>query len=964
MLCVSYITVFSQILINNAFANLMYMQNGGDREVQASCIVEEFDRHKALGWVYPLEQFHLDNFEESKIKYLPSIQNDYNCKFSPGENCSELWRLENWDFKDSRSLLEDIRWEDLPTIILTNKGDKMDERTYTILADQRNGLSIRSTGPVMVLLCSKETTQNRFCYQFNISKKEINVFKFYTWKDNITDSKDTSIKYRTFRSILLESTWRHFEIGFESSGKILLLDKNINRVIVEHADDLLKSYTELNLIIRSNQTSAWKISENRFLLTKTTQVSPMGPRVEIPFRDLCISLFVASCRHCEMIFYYMDVTNRTILSYDRTTVSFPHIDIITKDRSINLSWNKGDSDSLTTYMLTYQGIDDGSSNRTCSKRRRSAGFLTSRYSEFIITDLIPKTKYNITISTLLYEIDQQFLIETLDSDSPLIKNIEIYAMDSHTVYFRYDLNPTGIPTGIKIKIHTGNSSADCRSVVTKIQKCSFWEKYCIRVDNLEKYKEYTFSLSVKAEHSDSFEDEVYKSAYTSEKVPASPENVSHKIMQCETNEDYSKLKVTWDYPYFPNGTISKFNISLQNLDVISDEPVYIMSNVSVDALLPSYSVEVSNITYGAKYKLFLKSVNTIYKSNLFTMEIQTENIKKYIHKKPRLLHNNESIGFHLPMLGWKIDSYQFTVVIQNVYSSTSRRDDKMLKEIGVNKLCNNNDIMWKSTYENVDSQTIFMVEKELNEIEYKSRPKIQYCITYLIKSKYCGKMYLLKGVNHTVQVGCIVEESKRDKALGWIYPLESFDFQGPVEYNTTYLPNIQSVYNCKFSPKEKCVQSWRLNSSWYNDNSSSLLEDSRWDDLRTIILRNTTENITFSKSQKQAFSVRSSGVVTISLCPAMHTMGACHQFKIKKKEIQFYRNSTLENNKQFSRDILAKDEWRHFEIDLSQPGNISLLDKSINGSVLLSENFPNNISEMNLILESDQESAWKISESE
>ncbi|XP_076260047.1 uncharacterized protein LOC143196266 isoform X5 [Rhynchophorus ferrugineus] len=222
--------------------------------------------------------------------------------------------------------------------------------------------------------------------------------------------------------------------------------------------------------------------------------------------------------------------------------------------------------------------------------------------------------------------------------------------------------------------------------------------------------------------------------------------------------------------------------------------------------------------------------------------------------------------------------------------------------------------------------------------------------------------YLLKGVNHTVQVGCIVEESKRDKALGWIYPLESFDFQGPVEYNTTYLPNIQSVYNCKFSPKEKCVHSWSLNSSWYSDNSSSLLEDSRWDDLRTIILRNTTENITFSKSQKQAFSVRSSGVVTISLCPAMHTMGACHQFKIKKKEIQFYRNSTLENNKQFSRDILAKDEWRHFEIDLSQPGNISLLDKSINGSALLSKNFPNNISEMNLILESDQESAWKISE--
>ncbi|XP_076260046.1 uncharacterized protein LOC143196266 isoform X4 [Rhynchophorus ferrugineus] len=770
MLCVSYITVFSQILINNAFANLMYMQNGGDREVQASCIVEEFDRHKALGWVYPLEQFHLDNFEESKIKYLPSIQNDYNCKFSPGENCSELWRLENWNFEDNRSLLEDIRWEDLPTIILTNKGDKMDERTYTILADQRNGLSIRSTGPVMVLLCSKETTQNRFCYQFNISKKEINVFKFYTWKDNITDSKDTSIKYRTFRSILLESTWRHFEIGFESSGKILLLDKNINRVIVEHADDLLKSYTELNLIIRSNQTSAWKISENRFLLTKTTQVSPMGPRVEIPFRDLCISLFVASCRHCEMIFYYMDVTNRTILSYDRTTQeswteimltqkdvssslslfvetkfvnhtyvtdgwwaiddvrvchnnevkfghlkltpignrngkidndlyckfmgtetsrltkidvdeakSFPHIDIITKDRSINLSWNKGDSDSLTTYMLTYQGIDDGSSNRTCSKRRRSAGFLTSRYSEFIITDLIPKTKYNITISTLLYETDQQFLIETLDS------------------------------------------------------------------------------------------------------VPASPENVSHKIMQCETNEDYSKLKITWDYPYFPNGTISKFNISLQNLDVISDEPVYIMSNVSVDALFPSYSVEVSNITYGAKYKLFLQSVNTIYKSNLFTMEIQTENIKKYIHKKPRLLHNNESMGFHLPMLGWKIDSYQFTVVIQNFYSSTSRRDDKMLKEIGINKLCNNSDIMWTSTYENVDSQAIFMVEKELNEIEYKSRPNIQYCITYLIKSKYCGKMYdavyyenVLKSVPNMSLVTEPVNKSKCKSVVFSLYFINIF----------------------------------------------------------------------------------------------------------------------------------------------------------------------------------------------
>lgn len=62
-----------------------------------------------------------------------------------------------------------------------------------------------------------------------------------------------------------------------------------------------------------------------------------------------------------------------------------------------------------------QGTDDCNSDISNSIRLRSAGFLSSRHSEFTITNLIPKTRYNITISTVLHRIDKFLVIETFES---------------------------------------------------------------------------------------------------------------------------------------------------------------------------------------------------------------------------------------------------------------------------------------------------------------------------------------------------------------------------------------------------------------------------------------------------------------------------------------------------------------------------------------------------------------------
>ncbi|KAF7280030.1 hypothetical protein GWI33_006462 [Rhynchophorus ferrugineus] len=516
VVCLHVLTLFV-----SGSTNLMYILKREKHQVQPSCIAEELERYKAVGWVYPLNNSHTEELAKPKTKYLPNIQNDYNCKFSPSDKCNIRWALRNWQIDDSSSktkeFLGDSRWEDLPTIFLSKKVKDFEKR-FSVEVAHKNGFSVRSSGPVEVFLCSGWNPRNYPCYYFHISKFEIYFSKIHSLDNNTnyTTSPNYIKNYKSFSKIICEDEWRNFEVSVNKDGKVVLVDNNLNRVVIEHNDDT-DPITPMYLLMRSENLSAWKVSENQFMFTKTAQTSRMGPQLNTPFKDLCVSLFVGTCSNCEMTFFYMNGINRNILkhigptngtwietklkqenmplskfnlfvetkfinsneategwwAYDDVRIchenevkvtylyltpeiednqgavdniscqlinkpswrpikleydeikGFPVIKVEQNDTSIKLSWNQEDPDGLVTYFLLYQGTDDCNPDISNSIRLRSAGFLSSRHSEFTITNLVPKTKYNITISTVLHRIDKSLVIETLESEEPFSEELPI-----------------------------------------------------------------------------------------------------------------------------------------------------------------------------------------------------------------------------------------------------------------------------------------------------------------------------------------------------------------------------------------------------------------------------------------------------------------------------------------------------------------------------------------------------------
>ncbi|XP_076260040.1 uncharacterized protein LOC143196263 isoform X2 [Rhynchophorus ferrugineus] len=833
VVCLHVLTLFV-----SGSTNLMYILKREKHQVQPSCIAEELERYKAVGWVYPLNNSHTEELAKPKTKYLPNIQNDYNCKFSPSDKCNIRWALRNWQIDDSSSktkeFLGDSRWEDLPTIFLSKKVKDFEKR-FSVEVAHKNGFSVRSSGPVEVFLCSGWNPRNYPCYYFHINKFEIYFSKIHSLDNNTnyTTSPNYIKNYKSFSKIISEDEWRNFEVSVDKDGKVVLVDNNLNRVVIEHNDDT-DPITPMYLLMRSENLSAWKVSENQFMFTKTAQISRMGPQLNTPFKDLCVSLFVGTCSNCEMTFFYMNGINRNILkhigptngtwietklkqenmplskfnlfvetkfinsneategwwAYDDVRIchenevkvtylyltpeiednqgavdniscqlinkpswrpikleydeikGFPVIKVEQNDTSIKLSWNQEDPDGLVTYFLLYQGTDDCNPDISNSIRLRSAGFLSSRHSEFTITNLVPKTKYNITISTVLHRIDKSLVIETLESVAAAIENAEIYAMGSNTAYLRYELprNVTGIPSDIQISRCKLQAFSKCRSDVSKIQRCPLWEgKFCARIDKLIYNATYKFSLSLKNSNSEVFGTEVNVTNSTLERVPAPPENVTYKT-NCSIDTDSCNLTFRWRYPYFSNGTIDAFYIILENAEVASnEEPIIDIYKVSNETLPSTYTYQIQNITYDTKYKLLLQSANTKHRSNFTIVEFQTEDIIKYLIQKPKLLVNNEtSLVFKLPTLNRKLNNYKVTVVIQDFNKSIPIRSDISDKNV-VKRLCHPFGATWLSqVVEVVDNKTTNLTIKTSDE-KHTLNPNTQYCITFAIRNQYNGK---------------------------------------------------------------------------------------------------------------------------------------------------------------------------------------------------------------------------------
>jgi hypothetical protein len=166
--------------------NLTYIVKTEDGELQPSCIAEENERYAGIGWVYPLAAA-----PRIATKFVPTIRNDYNCKFDGRDKCAKSWALKNWqiDANSTRTLdlLFDSRWEDLPAVMTANGTKEFADRVE-VPSVFRAGLSLRAAESAELLVCDGWNPYNYPCYHLNMSRTEIFLRKYTTLRKNISSS--------------------------------------------------------------------------------------------------------------------------------------------------------------------------------------------------------------------------------------------------------------------------------------------------------------------------------------------------------------------------------------------------------------------------------------------------------------------------------------------------------------------------------------------------------------------------------------------------------------------------------------------------------------------------------------------------------------------------------------------------------------------------------------------------------
>ncbi|CAH1965540.1 unnamed protein product [Acanthoscelides obtectus] len=301
--------------------NLTYIVKKDNDAFYPSCIAEELERYRAIGWIYPIPTNEND-VPNVTTKFIPTLENEYNCKFSQHTLCTTRWALKDWRVDDSsqrtRTFLFDRRWEDLPVkIISNNKSNEFKERT-DIENIPETSFSVRTSGVVELLLCSGWNPYSYPCYYYNINETQIYFTVYQTLPKDLGDKYITEHleKYKGYAHILSQDEWRSFTISSTDSS-LKLIDINLNRMLIQYK--INETWKPMYMFMRSNSVSLWKIHENDFFFTNTTQISRLGPHLEVYSKDLCVSLLVSVCKNCEMIFFFRDGNVRKNLKRVRST---------------------------------------------------------------------------------------------------------------------------------------------------------------------------------------------------------------------------------------------------------------------------------------------------------------------------------------------------------------------------------------------------------------------------------------------------------------------------------------------------------------------------------------------------------------------------------------------------------------------------------------------------------------------
>ncbi|XP_050510220.1 uncharacterized protein LOC114349462 [Diabrotica virgifera virgifera] len=516
MLYLALLLVFYPFLCVTGI-NLTYIVKKDGNFSYPSCIAEDLERYTGVGWVYPIPS-SAQNLPSVATKFIPTLDNEFNCQFTQNSPCNLLWSLRDWqidnDSPKTKEVIFDRRWEDLPTIFVSNTSKEFEEKV-----DLRNILkqafSVRADGLVEIFICSGSDPNTNPCYYFYIESIDI-YFKYYAAipKDVKEDVKKKNLQHvKATSSVLSPNEWRNFIINYEGSNLVQLIDvtANLKRVLIEYFFD--EPMTAAYMFMRSSNSSLWKMHHNSFMFTNTTQISRLGPILTIPSKDLCVSLLVKVCSYCEIKFLYLNKTRRVLkvvgppqneewvevklkeenIQFDKLNLfvetkyvdgsskisdgfwaiddvrvcnenevkvsylklsdtshisddnitcqlvknpswrpkkvvytgvkDFPEVFAKSTKNSIQLKWIPEDKKNPITYFIFYQGNDICTSEPHNEKRYKSSGFISTKLNDVTISDLVPYTYYNITISTVLHETDKKLVINTLETDEPSLEEL-------------------------------------------------------------------------------------------------------------------------------------------------------------------------------------------------------------------------------------------------------------------------------------------------------------------------------------------------------------------------------------------------------------------------------------------------------------------------------------------------------------------------------------------------------------
>lgn len=315
-------------------------------------------------------------------------------------------------------------------------------------------------------------------------------------------------------------------------------------------------------------------------------------------------------------------------------------------------------------------------------------------TKYNFENLLPFTNYTIEIETArkLENFNKtKSYIKTIHNFTtkagiaPKVNNIELYCTNDKSASIRFDLpsNCKGLPTVVQVRWCHPLILSGCVSEQHNLTKCKLWDsKYCVEVNNLIKGNEYKFNLSIKNRDTFIFGEEESIKGKAIERVPGKPSNLTYHIIKGKKGGSPCNLNISWDHPYEQNGTITMFDVILEetSYDLAADTLRTIREILKIDerSYQKRYSYIVNYLSYGTPYKISVRAVNDIYKGDFEFLNMKTDNVETYTDQTPEFINStNETITFKLPPVDQ--DLSMLIVVVQDYDNSKTHILDDIVK---------------------------------------------------------------------------------------------------------------------------------------------------------------------------------------------------------------------------------------------------------------------------------------------